>query len=142
MFWHIPEDLKYFQELTDGNNVIMGRKTWDSLPVKFKPLPGRRNLVISRQLDLTILGAEVFKSLEDAVKNAEGVKWVIGGGEIYRQAMPSVETVYRTIVLQDVKYSIGVKAPSLGNDFTLMKRTPNMLSTSGVRFRFEKWGRK
>jgi dihydrofolate reductase len=89
LLWNIPEDMAHFKALTAGHPVIMGRKTWESLPPRFRPLPGRRNIVISRQADYAAPGAEVADSLEIALKMASTVAlaFVIGGEQIYRQAM-------------------------------------------------------
>lgn len=89
LLWNIPEDMAHFKALTAGHPVIMGRKTWESLPPRFRPLPGRRNIVISRQADYEAPGAEVADSLEIALKMASTVAlaFVIGGEQIYRQAM-------------------------------------------------------
>lgn len=83
--WRVPEDMARFKELTMGHTVIMGRMTWESLPAKFRPLPGRRNVVISRQAGYLAAGAEVVRTLQDApLEDA----WVIGGSQIYGLAMP------------------------------------------------------
>jgi len=98
LLWNIPEDMAHFKALTSGHTVIMGRKTWESLPPRFRPLPGRRNIVISRQADYTAPGAEVADSLENALKLAStqgpaadsmvaATVFIIGGEQIYRQAM-------------------------------------------------------
>lgn len=97
--WHLPEDLKHFRELTRGCAVIMGRKTWESLPAAFRPLPGRRNIVLTRQGNLAVTplfqGAELAASLPAALSllgenqaNSPVTAFVIGGADIYRQAMP------------------------------------------------------
>jgi dihydrofolate reductase len=87
--WHLPEDMQHFKALTTGHAVIMGRKTWESLPPRFRPLPGRRNIVISRQADYAAPGAEVADSLENALKLAStgASVFIIGGEQIYAQAM-------------------------------------------------------
>lgn len=89
LIWNIPEDMAHFKALTAGHTVLMGRKTWESLPPRFRPLPGRRNIVISRQADYDAPGAELATSLEAgiALANADETIFVIGGAEIYRQAM-------------------------------------------------------
>ncbi len=95
LLWHISEDLKYFKKITSGHTVIMGRKTWESIG---KPLPNRRNIVVSRSLE-KITDAEVYKSLELALKAAGNESlFIIGGGEIYEQALPLAEKLYLTIV--------------------------------------------
>jgi dihydrofolate reductase len=96
--WHLPEDLKHFRETTLGKAVIMGRKTWDSLPPKFRPLPGRRNIVLSRDASLALAGAEVVSSLPAALAllGADDEAVVIGGAELYRQALPLADRLYLT----------------------------------------------
>ena len=100
--WHLPEDLKYFKELTSGQPVIMGRHTWLSLK---QPLPMRRNLVISRDIFFTAEGAEVFHSLFDAlaVCRKEETVWIIGGANVYKQALPLASDLYLTEIETDVE---------------------------------------
>ena len=89
LIWNIPEDMAHFKTLTAGHTVIMGRKTWESLPPRFRPLPGRRNIVVTRQTEFAAPGAELATSLESALdlaKDDETV-FIIGGAEIYKQAM-------------------------------------------------------
>lgn len=101
LLWHIPEDMAHFKALTAGHTVIMGRKTWESLPPRFRPLPGRRNIVISRQVDYPATGAELAESLEAALVLAAGnTAFIIGGGEIYRQAMHVADRLELTEVDQ------------------------------------------
>ena len=96
LLWHLPNDLKYFKERTRGFPIIMGRKTFDSLG---RPLPGRRNMVVTRQADWTAEGVEVFGSLEDTLAALNGADaYIVGGGEIYRVALPSVDLLYVTEV--------------------------------------------
>ena len=89
LLWNIPDDMAHFKKLTTDHTVVMGRKTWESLPPRFRPLPGRRNIVISRQADYAAPGAEVADSLENALKLAStaATVFVIGGEQIYAQAM-------------------------------------------------------
>ncbi|MBT9519833.1 MAG: dihydrofolate reductase [Dechloromonas sp.] len=89
LIWNIPEDMAHFKALTAGHTVIMGRKTWESLPPRFRPLPGRRNIVISRQADYAAPGAQLADSLENALKLASTADtvFIIGGEQIYAQAM-------------------------------------------------------
>ena len=89
LIWNIPEDMAHFKALTSGHAVIMGRKTWESLPPRFRPLPGRRNIVISRQAGYAAPGAELADSLDGALRLAatEQTAFVIGGAQIYEQAM-------------------------------------------------------
>ena len=89
MLWHLPEDLAHFKRLTLGCPVIMGRKTWDSLPPKFRPLLGRTNVVITRQADWHAAGAQSAGSLTDALEICQTASdvWIIGGSQIYAQAL-------------------------------------------------------
>lgn len=100
LLWHIPEDMAHFKSLTAGHSVLMGRKTWESLPPRFRPLPGRRNIVISRQADYAAPGAEVAGSLDAglALAAADACVFVIGGGEIYAQAMTLADRLELTEV--------------------------------------------
>ena len=99
--WHLPEDLKHFKEITLGKTVVMGRKTFESIFARLKkPLPGRKNVVISRQEAYKVPeGVLVFKSLDDAYKAlADEDLYIIGGAEIYKQALPLAEKLYMTHV--------------------------------------------
>lgn len=102
--WSHPADLKHFRQLTQGHAVLMGRKTWDSLPPRFRPLPGRRNLVVSRQTGLQLEGAEVHGSLPQALQALAGAAqvFVIGGGELYAQALPLADALVLTEVDADL----------------------------------------
>lgn len=94
LLWHIPEDLAHFKELTTGKTVVMGRKTWESLPKK--PLPNRRNIVITRDKNYKIQGGEIYHSLLEILK--EGNICIIGGGEIYDQSLKTnlIDKIYLT----------------------------------------------
>ena len=101
--WRIPEDLKHFKNVTMGHAIIMGRKTWDEVG---RPLPGRRNLVVSRQPGLVLEGAEVFASVADAIEAARTTDpepHVIGGSTIYDAAMPFATRIYLTEVHREVE---------------------------------------
>ena len=97
--WRLPEDLQWFKKITSGHAILMGRKTWESLG---RPLPNRRNLVLSRSLE-PIDGMEVIRSLDDLnEKKFESDLFVIGGGELYRQLLPECAELYLTTVLREV----------------------------------------
>ncbi len=100
LIWHIPDDLKRFKALTTGHTIIMGRKTYDSL--RIKPLPNRRNIVISRDENLKLPGCEVVKSVEEAIIIADNDRenFIIGGSSIYQLFMPFVQKMYITDVDQ------------------------------------------
>ncbi|MDR0607122.1 MAG: dihydrofolate reductase [Candidatus Peribacteria bacterium] len=95
---HLPNDLKRFKEITTRHTVIMGRKTWNSLPLKFRPLPNRRNIVVSRNENLELEGAEIAHSIEEALQLADQDEKVffIGGASIYESALKYADTVYIT----------------------------------------------
>ena len=90
MPWHVPEDLAHFKEVTLGVPVVMGRRTWESLPERFRPLPGRENVVITRQRDWSADGARTSGSVSEALDGLEEA-WVIGGGEIFREVIGSAD---------------------------------------------------
>jgi dihydrofolate reductase len=105
--WHLPEDLKHFKELTTGHAVIMGRKTWESLPERFRPLPGRHNLVVTRNAAYAAPGATVVHSLAEARQKVGAgstanptdtapVAFVIGGAELYAHALPLADRLELT----------------------------------------------
>ena len=101
--WHLPEDLAHFKALTTGHAVIMGRKTWASLPPKFRPLPQRLNIVVTRDPAFRADGAVVVHSLPDAVAAAgDKQAFVIGGAEIYGLALPLAERIERQRALRAV----------------------------------------
>jgi len=94
--WHLPSDLRHFKKLTGGHTVVMGRRTYESLPDRFRPLPNRRNLVLSRDPAYAAPGAEVFPDLASALAACDGDCFVIGGGATYEQALAVADRVYAT----------------------------------------------
>jgi dihydrofolate reductase len=95
--WRLPADLKHFKALTLGHTVIMGRKTWESLPAGFRPLPGRRNIVVTRNDGYQAEGAAIAASLPAAVAAADGGEaFVIGGAELYAAALPLADRLQLT----------------------------------------------
>jgi dihydrofolate reductase len=105
LLWHEPADQKHFRQVTMGCPVIMGRKTWDSLPQRFRPLAGRTNIVITRQPHWQAPGALVAHALEDALMHAASADkvFVIGGAEIYALALPLADELVLTEVAMDIK---------------------------------------
>lgn len=98
--WHLPDDFKFFKDTTKRHHVIMGRKNYESLPHKFRPLPDRPNVIITRQDSYPVEGAQVVASLEAAIEIARNTEekeaFIIGGGEIYRLGLEIAETIYLT----------------------------------------------
>lgn len=105
MPWHLPEDLAHFKRQTAGAPVIMGRKTWDSLPPRFRPLPGRTNIVVTRQPHFEGAGLQRAPSLQAALQMSErsgaAEVWVIGGAQIYAEAEPLAQRAIVTEIAQD-----------------------------------------
>ncbi|MFG6466919.1 dihydrofolate reductase [Roseateles sp. BYS87W] len=136
LLWHLPEDLARFKAITLGKPVIMGRKTWDSLPPRFRPLPGRRNLVVSRSTP-ALGGAEVFASFDAALAACQGVPevCVIGGSEIYALAMPHAHQLALTEV--DARFPDADRhfPPWPRERFTVAAREAHT-SASGLHYEF------
>ena len=100
LIWHLPADMKFFKEKTMGHCIITGRKNYESIPEKFRPLPNRTNIVITRQKEYAAPGAIVVSSLEEAIKKAKLIGgdeiFIIGGAEIYKQSLHLVDRIYLT----------------------------------------------
>jgi dihydrofolate reductase len=133
--WQLPEEQQHFKRMTMGGTVVMGRGTWESLPASVRPLPGRRNIVITRQPSYDAPGAEVVPSLEAAFDLADGDVWVIGGATIYEQALPFADRVIRTRL--HVQVDGDCRAPVLDSAWTMVGRDPETglhKSDSGVEY--------
>jgi dihydrofolate reductase len=136
--WHLPEDLARFKTLTMGHTVVMGRRTWDSLPARFRPLPGRRNVVLTRNRGFDAPGAEVVGSIDDAIDDQT---WVIGGSEIYHLALPAATRCEVTEVEIDLRLEDDdALAPVLDESWTGTSGDWHD-STSGLRYRFHSFQR-
>jgi dihydrofolate reductase len=133
--WHLPEDLAHFKRTTLGQPVIMGRKTWDSLPPKFRPLPGRVNIVVTRQTEWQAEGALRAGSIDEAMTlcPTDAQAWVIGGAEIYAQAAPHASSAVVTEIDQD--FEGDAFAPALGTDWQEVQRESHV-AASGLPFSF------
>jgi dihydrofolate reductase len=135
MPWRLPEDLAHLKAKTMGCPVIMGRKTWDSLPPRFRPLPGRRNIVVTRQADWHADGGERAASIDEAVRLCGDVPlaWVIGGTEIFNQ---SIALAHRAEVTEiDADFDGDTFAPTLGDDWTETARERHV-SATGLPYSF------
>jgi dihydrofolate reductase len=138
--WHLPEDLRLFRALTLGSTVVMGRRTWESLPPRFRPLPGRRNVVLSSTLDPVAAGVEVARSVDDLL--ALGDAWVIGGGALYEALLPHADELVVTEV--DAQLPGDTWAPPLGDEWGRARRFPaqgELRSSAGLRFAVSLWTR-
>jgi dihydrofolate reductase len=131
--WRLPEDLKRFRTMTTGATVLMGRRTWESLPPKFRPLPGRRNLVLSHTQQE---GVETFGDLDQALAAVPEDVWVIGGAGVYRATLPFADRIEVTEIQES--FDGDTYAPEVG-------RAPDVVgdwqeSTTGLHYRFLTWG--
>lgn len=157
MPWHVPEDLAHFKRITAGHPVIMGRATWNSFPEKFRPLPGRTNVVLTAQSDLHDQlrrdGAVPASTLDEALalaRKADGGEevWIIGGGKVYAQALDLLDVA--VITKLDLKPAGDTSAPQLSEDFAIGATDPSLdsddanwhVSSTGTRYRFETWLRQ
>lgn len=156
MPWSVPEDLARFRAQTHGHPVIMGRRTWESFPERFRPLPGRTNIVVSRTLtatddagaDLRAAGAAVvpdFGAALAAAAEADGLDlvWVIGGATLYEQALDVATRAEITVI--DTDTAGDTWAPALDGRWRLVAADPEPegwhTSSSGLPYRFETWER-
>jgi dihydrofolate reductase len=151
MPWHLPEDLAHFKRITGGHPVVMGRKTWDSFPAKYRPLPGRTNIVVTRQPGWGSTpeagGAVVLDSLDQALVEAQlspggDEVWVLGGGQIFAQAMDDCNVAVVTVINTDVPGD--TQAPVLGPEWMFRGATPKEgwhTSANGTEYRFTLWAR-
>jgi dihydrofolate reductase len=135
MPWHLPEDMAHFKRVTLGCPVIMGRKTWDSLPPRFRPLPGRMNVVVTRQVGWNEIGAKPSSSLENALSLCEQFEhvWVMGGAQIYAQALPLADTAVVTEIGAD--FEGDAFAPQFGPHWRETSREAHT-SVNGLNFSF------
>ena len=132
--WHLPEDLAHFKRTTLGQPVVMGRVTWESLPEKFRPLPGRSNVVVSRQTSFSAAGAQLASSLEAAIAFFPPTKiiWLIGGAQLYAQGLSIASQIVVTEI--DADYEGDAYAPSPSpNDWAETHRTSHV-SAQGLAY--------
>jgi dihydrofolate reductase len=137
MPWHLPEDLAHFKELTMGAAVIMGRRTWESFPERFRPLPGRRNIVVTRDSSWTAGGAEVVHSVDEALA-LDASPWIIGGAQLFAATIDQAARLEVTEI--DASPDGDTSAPAI--DFSVWQPTPLtaaapwLTSRTGLRYRF------
>lgn len=156
MPWHLPEDLKHFQRTTRGCPVVMGRRTWESFPPHVRPLPGRTNIVITRNDDFAAEGAVRARNLPEALQTARETAhpqpgtqhdspptiWVIGGGGIYREAIAEADLLVVTEI--DLEVDGDTTAPSIPGIFQETSRDPGTgwhEAASGLRYRILRYQR-
>jgi len=137
--WRVPEDQARFKALTLGSTVLMGRTTWESLPERFRPLPGRRNVVVSTRAGYAAEGAEVVASVDEALQDltAAGDVWVMGGSRLYEATLPLANRLEVTDV--DLTVPGDTWAPEVGADWQTSHVEPTegwLTSRTGIRYRF------
>jgi dihydrofolate reductase len=139
--WRVPEDVAHFKATTLGHPVLMGRKTWESLPPRFRPFAGRRNIVITRDPQWRAEGVERTESIAEALERAapSGTAWVIGGGEIYRAAWEHATVLAVTEV--DAAVDGDVYAPAVDASWMVGEDTGWQYSKSGLRYRIRRYAR-
>ncbi|WP_035127935.1 dihydrofolate reductase [Conexibacter woesei] len=135
--WHLPGDMKHFREVTGGGTVLMGRKTYMSIPEKFRPLPGRRNVVLSAS-GASAPGAEVFSGLESALVAAPDA-FVIGGGTVYEEILPLADAVWATEIDADVEGDTFFPALEAADWVAASSSEP--VSENGFTYRFVRYER-
>jgi dihydrofolate reductase len=142
LLFNIPEDLKFFSQTTRNSTIVMGRKTWDSLPKK--PLPSRRNIVLSRTVK-HLEGAEVYPSLAEALQNIDGDLWVIGGESLYNEAIHLATTLYVTQIFEKAP-NIDAYAPKqyiVAQQFERVNATKRLISEkTGIEYEFVHYARR
>lgn len=134
--WRLPEDQAHFKELTLGQTVVMGRLTWESLPAAVRPLPGRRNIVVSRNGGYTAQGAEVVTELPES-----GDLWVIGGAQLYGLALPLAERCEITEIDIDLHRDDGDAMAPVLDESWVGTEGDWLTSGSGLRYRFSSYVR-
>lgn len=133
MPWHLPGDLKYFKETTMAKPMIMGRKTFESIG---RPLPGRRNIVITRNKDYQHEGIEVVSSLEEALKLADEAEeiMIIGGEQIFKLALPIADRLYVTLI--DHEFQGDTYFPAYGDEWTIVSESEHHQAKEGFTFQY------
>lgn len=137
--WRLPEDMARFKDLTLGHTVVMGRRTWESLPPKFRPLPGRRNVVLTRNPQYRAEGADVVTAVGDALTVPD--TWVIGGSEIYHLAMPAATRCEVTEVDIDLRLDDDDALAPMLDESWVGTSGDWQDSSSGLRYRFHSYVR-
>ncbi len=142
LLFKMPEDMKRFKEITVGHPVIMGRRTWESLPEKFRPLPGRTNIVVSSR-DEGFEGATVYKSLDEALTEAKKIDsdvGIIGGARIFAEALPYTDILHLTEI--EGEKEADTFFPEFKNDFEETKREGPFETTDGIKYWFVEYKKK
>lgn len=142
--WHLPTDMKYFKKVTDGCKIIMGRKCWESIPEKFRPLPNRKNFVVTRQNDYEAKGAILLNNVEIALSTAHmdpsDEVFVIGGAEIYKEAFKYANKLYLTRIEGVIEGDVILEG--FDPDKWVLISSSESVEENGFRFKFEIYEKK
>ena len=141
--WDLPTDLKFFKTITNGNIDIMGRKCWESIPEKYRPLPNRLNIVINRNPDYVAEGAEVYNNIHLAIRDYrldDRDLFIIGGGQIYKNSFELTDTLYLTLIEQDIEGDVYLEGFE-ESDWDLNKKS-EIKEENGYKFTFNKYTSK
>jgi dihydrofolate reductase len=143
--WHLPEDLRHFRSTTAGDAVVMGRRQWESLPEKIRPLPGRRNVVLTRNPDFEAPGAEVVDNLPAALELVAGEDaWICGGAQVYEAAIAHADL----LVVTEIDHAVegDTYAPPIGPEWRVVEQDPDdggwHVAENGMRFRILTYRRR
>lgn len=142
MPWHLPEDLAHFKQLTLGHAVILGRRTWDSIEPRYRPLPGRRNIVVTRDTAWQADGAEVAHSVDAALALAGHGAWIVGGASLYSATVASAHALEVTEI--DAEFDGDTFAPPIGDEWQVVSIDPDAgwhASRTGTPYRFIRYER-
>ena len=143
--WRLPTDLKHFKKITEGHWVVMGRKCWLSIPEKFRPLPNRENIVVSRDKEFNAIGASQINDLETLLvsfKNTSKNKdvFIIGGAQIYKQSFDYADTLYLTEIDDEVDGDTFLEG--FNKDEWVLESVSDYIEENGFKFRFNKYQKK
>ncbi len=134
LLFNIPEDMRRFKKVTSGKVVIMGRKTWESLPENFRPLPDRINVVLTRNKHINYPGATICSSLKEAIdKFPDKDIYIIGGESLYREGLDYVDAIYQTVVFEDKEGD--ARAPIISKDWYITESS-DLLEHDDISYQF------
>jgi dihydrofolate reductase len=141
--WHLPTDMKYFKDTTNGHVVVMGRKCWESIPEKFRPLPNRKNIVMTRDANYVANGAIVSNDLEQILvshENSDKQVFIIGGAELYKEAFKYANKIYLTQIYSHIEGDVYLEG--LDIEKWCLKEGSEFYEENGLKFRFELYEKK
>lgn len=141
--WNLPTDMKHFKTITTGHTVLMGRKCWESIPAKYRPLPNRKNIVLTRNKDYVAEGATVVHNLQDILKKYKDSNeelFVIGGAEIYDESFEMADHMFFTHIFNEVEGDVILKKLNF-NDWELAE-IDDLVEENGLKFRIEFYQKK